>query len=242
MADQAKTAVVFDLFGTLVPISADSYRRMLHVMADAIGVEHERFAQAWVSSKRELETGRAGGLESSVGFVAAQLGVVPTSAAVALAVEAWLETSEQRLKPSARTRRCLETLRGHGRKIGLLTNCAADVPRTWPNGELASLVDYAGFSWKLGQMKPDRGAYLSVCAEMGVAPESCVFVGDGGDRELTGAGRAGLRPVLLEYSAGTGLGSSPVELSAFGSRSDAVDWAGERADALESAVGLLPQG
>ena len=208
-------------------------------MTDAIGVEHERFAQAWVSSKRELETGRAGGLESSVGFVAAQLGVVPTSATAAQAVNTWLETSEQRLKPSARTLKCLETLRGHGRKIGLLTNCAADVPRTWPNGELASLVDYAGFSWKLGQMKPDRGAYLSVCAEMGVGPESCVFVGDGGDRELTGAGRAGLRPVLLEYSADTGLGSSPVELSAFGSHSDTMDWAGERASALESAVGLL---
>ena len=66
MADQTKRAVVFDLFSTLVPISADSYRRMLHAMANAIGVEHERFAQAWVSSKRELETGRAGGLESSV--------------------------------------------------------------------------------------------------------------------------------------------------------------------------------
>ena len=156
MADETTTAVVFDPFGTLVPISADSYRRVLRVMADAIGVEHERFAQAWVSSKRELETGcRRTGIERR--FVAAQLGVVPTSAAAAQAVQAWLETSEQRLKPSARTLRCLGALRGHGRKIGRLTNCAADVPYTWPNGELASLVDYAGFSWKLGHMKPDRG-------------------------------------------------------------------------------------
>ena len=91
-------------------------------------------------------------------------------------------------------------------------------------------------------MKPDRGAYLSVCAEMGVAPESCVFVGDGGDRELTGAGRAGLRPVLLEYSTDTGLGSSPVELSAFGSHSDAVDWTGERARRLGVGCGLALAG
>ena len=48
--------------------------------------------------------------------------------------------------------------------------------------------------------------------------------------------------MLLEYSTDTGLGSSPVELSAFGSHSDAMDWGGERADALESAVGLLSQG
>ena len=44
-------AVVFDLFGTLIPVSAQLYSTMLHAMADDIGAERERFAQAWVSSK-----------------------------------------------------------------------------------------------------------------------------------------------------------------------------------------------
>ncbi|MCY4583736.1 MAG: HAD hydrolase-like protein [Chloroflexi bacterium] len=243
MGSLSKIAVVFDLFGTLVPISPHLYRAMLHTMADAIGGDRERFAQAWLSSKRDLETGNAGGLESSVRFVAVQVGLRPTSSSVNQAADAWLETSRLRLAPSDRTLGCLEMLRRRGHKIGLLTNCGADIPRTWPDGELASLVNYAGFSWKLGQMKPEEGAYLSVCAEMGAAPESCIFVGDGGDRELTGAGKAGLHPVLLEYSPETGLGSNPLELlSAFGSHSDALDWTGDRASDLESAAGLLSDG
>ena len=242
MADPTKTAVVFDLFGTLVPISAHLYQAMLRAMASAVGADHDRFAQAWISSKWELETGYVGGLESSVQFVTAKLGVTPTLSSVHQAVSAWLETSRLRLAPSDRTLGCLETLHGNGRKIGLLTNCGADVPWNWPNGELASLVTYAGFSWQLGQMKPDANAYLSVCTGIEVAPGNCLFVGDGGDRELTGARRAGLHPVLLEYSAETGLGSNPQEMRTFGSHSDVADWTGERASTLESAVALLCNG
>ena len=235
-------AVVFDLFGTLIPVSAELYWTMLHTMADAVGAEGNRFAHAWVSSKRELESGKAGGLDSSVRYVSTRLGITPTSSSVNQAVDAWLETSRRRLAPSHRTLECLETLTRRGHRIGLLSNCAADIPYNWPGGELARLVTDAGFSWTLGLMKPDRDAYVSVCTAIGVAPEDCVFVGDGGDRELTGAREAGLRPVLLEHSTATELGSSPTELSAFGSHSEAGGWDGERIATLESLVDLLSQG
>ncbi len=234
--------VVFDLFGTLIPISAHLYWTMLHAIADAVGAERDRFARAWVSSKGELESGKTGGLESSVRYVSAQLDITPTSSSVNQAVDAWLETSRRRLAPSHRTLECLEALIRRGHKIGLLSNCAADIPHNWPGVELARLVTYAGFSWTLGLMKPAKLAYTSVCAELGETPESCLFVGDGGDRELNGAREAGLRPVLLEYSAETDLGSRQVELSTFGSHSEAGDWTGERISTLESVAGLLSPG
>ena len=188
--------------------------------------------------ERELETGYAGGLEPSVRFVAAKLGVTPTPSSVDEATDAWLEASRRWLAPSDRTIGCLESLRSHGCKIGLLSNCGANIPHAWPDGELASLVTYAGFSWNLGRMKPDLWAYLAVCVALEATPEDCLFVGDGGDRELTGARDAGLHPILLEFSPETGLGSNPLALKALGSDSDASDWTGERASTLESALGL----
>lgn len=41
-------------------------------------------------------------------------------------------------------------------------------------------------------MKPDPAIYLLACRRLGVAPEDCVFVGDGGDRELEGAAAVGM--------------------------------------------------
>jgi putative hydrolase of the HAD superfamily len=46
-------------------------------------------------------------------------------------------------------------------------------------------------------MKPHREAFLATCSALGVAPQSCVFVGDRPRDDVLGAKAVGMRAVLM---------------------------------------------
>jgi putative hydrolase of the HAD superfamily len=50
---------------------------------------------------------------------------------------------------------------------------------------------------QVGRCKPDPALYLAACRRLGLDPADCLYVGDGGSQELTGAQRAGLTAVRL---------------------------------------------
>ena len=50
---------------------------------------------------------------------------------------------------------------------------------------------------ELGRCKPDPMIYLTACHRLGVPPEQCLYVGDGGSHELTGATEVGMTAVRL---------------------------------------------
>jgi putative hydrolase of the HAD superfamily len=47
--------------------------------------------------------------------------------------------------------------------------------------------------------KPHKNAFLSCLNEMGLAPEECLYVGDDLEKDIFGAGYAGLRPVWIQH-------------------------------------------
>jgi putative hydrolase of the HAD superfamily len=63
---------------------------------------------------------------------------------------------------------------------------------------VAALLDVQVFSVEVGICKPDPEIYLTACRRLGVEPRECVYVGDGGSRELTGAAAVGMTPVRLD--------------------------------------------
>jgi putative hydrolase of the HAD superfamily len=63
----------------------------------------------------------------------------------------------------------------------------------WPTCALAAHFAAAVFSFAVGCVKPDRRIYLTAIEQLGVSPEDTLYIGDGGDDELAGAERAGLR-------------------------------------------------
>ena len=50
-----------------------------------------------------------------------------------------------------------------------------------------------------GLTKPDPEIYLKATRELGVEPDAAIFIGDGVDGELVGAGRAGLRAFRADW-------------------------------------------
>ena len=68
----------------------------------------------------------------------------------------------------------------------------------WDRSPIAQLFDSAVFSCYVGYVKPDRRIMYETCIDhLGVVPEECVFVGDGGSEELEGARDLGMATIMI---------------------------------------------
>jgi putative hydrolase of the HAD superfamily len=131
-------------------------------------------------------------------------------------------------QPRANAVEVLTALRAKGLRIGLLSDCSAELPELWADLPLADLVDEPVFSALVGERKPHRAMYTTVCERLGVEPTECLYVGDGGSNELTGATAFGMRAVLIADADW-----------ATGHRFDSDDWHGESVADLSEVPALL---
>ena len=186
--------MIFDLWETLVdwPRNDEHYA----ALAAGLGVELERFREAWIAARAGRELGPlADGFRS----VATELAI--ENADIDALVDLRREYTRTVLKPRPGVVDTLRELRGRGFRIGLISACTEDVPDVWRETELADLFDDAVFSCSVGMSKPDPRIYELACERLGVRPAEAVFVGDGANDELAGADRVGMRAVLIHRPA-----------------------------------------
>ena len=81
-----------------------------------------------------------------------------------------------------------------------------------------------------GCKKPDPHIYQLACKRLGVTPDACLCVGDGGSRELTGATRVGMQPVLFEL---------PPEEGHETDRPDVREWRGPTITTLRDVLSYV---
>jgi putative hydrolase of the HAD superfamily len=105
------------------------------------------------------------------------------------------------LWPPATILETLDELRRAGIRLGLVSNCSPETVTLWPGQPLAPRLDAVGFSCVIGAAKPDPTIFLKVCSDLGVAPATCMFVGDGGSDELTAATALGMRAIRTRQFA-----------------------------------------
>lgn len=135
--------------------------------------------------------------------------------------------------PTDETLATLTQLRADGYRIGLVSDCTAEVPTLWSAMPLAPLIDHPIFSCREGITKPDPRMYLLACQKLGVDRQECLYVGDGSSQELTGASAVGMRAVMID--------SAPIELAGV-DRTDALSWRGERIATLSEVIPLVQEG
>jgi len=227
-------AIIFDLFGTLVEtVTPDAYGTMLAALADDLEVDRDAFVTHWRATLEHRESGRMGGLHDVLRATAHGAGSAPTDADVARAADRWLQIAKGWLVPRADAHDALSAVRSAGLKIGLLSNCSVEVPHLWPSFPLGPHFDATGFSCEIGAMKPDRLVYDAVTSALDVAPGRCLFVGDGGARELTGAANVGMTAVLLRVA-----GEDHTWFDTY-YRQDALEWSGPTLVTLSDLPSLL---
>ena len=226
-------AVVFDLFNTLTrPVDDGEFRSSIREMGLAAGVDPDGFTRGWFDLWWERFDGTFGTADSGVRGVCDAMGAEASEAGIRRAVEIRVGFSRRSLRPRDDAVATLRRLRRTGLRTALISNCSADVPDLWPTTPYAELIDEPLFSCVEGLVKPDFDLYLRACERLDVGPEDCVYVGDGGNHELTGAARAGMRAVLIR----------PPEGWADSYDSERSSWRGEAIDTLSEIPGLIRTG
>ena len=191
-------AVVFDLFGTLVPeFGRSDFYDSVRGMAEALGARPDRFLEEWDRTALSRQTGGFADVEQNVRAVCATLGVPVDEEALPRALAIRGALYDRWFFPRPGAVETLLELKARGYQVALISMCAPDAPALWRASELAQFVDVEVFSSETGLRKPDPAIYLHACERLGVEPACCLYVGDGAYGELTGAEAVGMTACLI---------------------------------------------
>ncbi len=212
-------AVIFDLWGTLIPFPAAKATELVARMAAALAAPADAFARAWAG---DFDRRTTGALEASLRRVCLALQLDAPSERLAAALEERVAFHRACFEPRPDALKTLERLRYRGLKLALITDCSSEVPMLWRETPLAPLFDASVFSCAEGVKKPDQRIYQIACTRLGVEPTHCLYVGDGASDELRGATAVGMRAVQLQPGD-----------------THAPQWSGETVPALSEVPRLL---
>lgn len=89
----------------------------------------------------------------------------------------------------------LMSLKEDGYQIGLISNCFSEEAEVIRKSILFPYFDALCLSYEQGVAKPDERIYKKCMDMLVTKPEECLYVGDGGSRELEAARDCGMHPV-----------------------------------------------
>lgn len=186
-------AVIFDMFETLVSLFVGK-TYFGENMAEDVNVDANTFRASWHATENDRT-----------------LGIITIEEAIGKALRAVGAYSEEMVKMIAGNRRAalndtfnmipeesvhlLESLHEKGIMTGLISNCFSDEAELIKNCRLYPLFDVVMLSYEQGICKPDPNIYLWMVEKLGVEPSECLYVGDGGSKELFTAKEVGMKPI-----------------------------------------------
>jgi putative hydrolase of the HAD superfamily len=189
-------AVLFDFFGTLTHAVR---RGPAHAsIARGLGCDPEAFLALLDATFQSRARGRYGPPAEMLRHLALALGARPSPEQLAAAVAARVTAlrTDTRLRPEAVP--VLRAARQRGMRTALVSDCTHELPRFLPALPVAPLLDACVYSVFVAACKPEPMIYLTACERLGVPPQRCLYVGDGGGRELSGARAVGMDAVRLD--------------------------------------------
>jgi putative hydrolase of the HAD superfamily len=197
-------AVIFDLFGTLIEnFSKHAYHQNLTEMAQILRLNPPDFIEKWTNIYPQRVLGFYHSPDGCIDFIAKELGQTIQPDQKLRASQLRYDFVKQMLNPSAETLAALRELKSRKIMLGLLSDCSTEIPELWPETPFAALFDTTTFSCIETARKPMPQVYMITAERLDVEPMECIFVGDGGSLELTGAGRIGMHPIRIQMKHST---------------------------------------
>ncbi|WP_067186759.1 HAD family hydrolase [Microtetraspora niveoalba] len=226
-------AVIFDFFGTLTP-STPSHVWDEHAARSAaeLGIPAQDWRAALDASFPERAVGSLGDLRATFRTLAGRCGAEVGETMLAAACAARLAAQRELFILREDAVPTLTALRAEGLRVGVLSDCTVELSEAWPSLPLSALVDAAVLSCEVGRRKPDPELFDLAARRLDVTPQECLYIGDGGGRELTGASACGMRAVMLRADDWWDNYAH--------SRED--DWPGPYLSSLKEALGLVVGG
>ena len=190
-------AVIFDMFETLISYHTCSVYFGAQMAEDA-GVPVQDFLLKWRGTDYERSTGKRT-VEEVLENILKEYGCYSEEILQEL-VEKRSTTIDECLKhKDIEIVPMLQTLKEQGVSIGLISNCYLEEATRIRKSELFPYFDAVYLSNEQGICKPDKEIYHRCMEGLSVQPQECVYVGDGGSRELETAQELGMRAVQATW-------------------------------------------
>lgn len=188
-------AVIFDMFETLIT-HFDSPLYFGKQIAADIGIEESSFRELW--DDECMETDRSTGkitLEEELELILRKNGCYSEKMLTHI-VQKRIAVKEEclnHLHPEIIP--LFVQLKQKGIKIGLISNCYSEEVPIIKNSVLFPYFDAAFLSYEQGVQKPDKEIFYRCINKLMVHADECLYIGDGGSRELETAQELGMKAI-----------------------------------------------
>ena len=183
-------AVIFDMFETLIT----HYKCPLYFgaqMAADAGIPEKNFQTLWRPTESDRSIGKIR-TEEVIEMILKENGCY-TDELLEKIVQKRISTKEECFKHLHLEIIPMRTkLKEEGISIGLISNCFSEEAEVIRKSMLFPYFDKVCLSYEEGVQKPDEEIYRRCMAGLGVAPEECIYIGDGGSQELEAARDLGM--------------------------------------------------
>ena len=190
-------AVVFDMFETLVTLFEGRTYFGENIAAD-VGADPAQYRREWHIIEKDRSTGKYT-IEEGLEIVLKKLDLYSEDNVKLAASKRIAGLTDTFSAIPDETFELLDELKKRNIRIGLITNTFSDERDIIRNSRLMPYFDVALISYEQGICKPDPEMYSRMIKQLNVKPDECLYVGDGGSNELTGAKEAGMHPVQCTW-------------------------------------------
>ncbi|HEX9015329.1 MAG TPA: HAD-IA family hydrolase [Chloroflexota bacterium] len=192
------SAVLFDLYDTLVWLDVERSNARRVELAQTAGLTLEQFMPAWLRSVDDRMLGKGSGLAGHLRDTLGSLGVPASPELIARLLDIEGRRLRESVHPYPETEGLLSELRRRGYRLGLVSNVSDAAAIPIAHLGLDALFDVMVLSHEVGILKPDPAIFLLACERLSVTPDETMFVADGGFGELNASRRLGIFSVMVE--------------------------------------------
>lgn len=190
-------AVIFDMFETLIT-HFESPLYMGKQISNDMGIDEQKFREIWNTSDDDRTLGKRT-LEDVIEEILKvnnRYSIELFDKVIAKRKKSKVECFEH-LHPEIIP--LFNQLKEMSIKIGLITNCYFEESEVIRDSILFDYFDAVCMSCEMGIMKPDTRIFHKCMEALDVAPEECIYVGDGGSLELETAKTLGMHPIQATW-------------------------------------------
>lgn len=184
-------AVIFDMFETLVTLHSVPRYFGRNIAAD-LGADINAFYPLWHETEEARSKGKMT-FEEALYWIGERTQYAHPERIPQAVEKRHAFKAESLQKVEYRIVSLLRELKARGYQVALISNCFLEEAKVIRESVMMPLFDVAMLSCEQGVQKPEREIFERCLAELSVAPEECLYVGDGGSQELETARSFGMQ-------------------------------------------------
>lgn len=186
-------AVIFDMYETLITLYESPLYFGTQIALDA-GIEEDKFRRLWNAAEEGRTIGKIT-LEEILEKILKENDCYSESK-IEYIVGKRIKCKEEAFNHlHTEILPMLRALKEKGILIGLISNCFSEESVVIKRSILYPFFDAVCLSFDEGMQKPDQAIFCRCIEKLNVRADECLYVGDGGSRELEAAKMVGMKAV-----------------------------------------------